>query len=163
MTTKAHQEAARARLAELETKGKGRLTPDMVVADARRPASPLHSFFEWDDGKAAQAWRIEQARDLIRTVMVVVTTDKRSVSVVAYIRDPDQEAGDQGYVSTLRLMNDKDRARSALVEEFSRAAAVMRRARELAVAFSLQDETDRITRRIETVKKRAEGRPERRQ
>jgi sugar-specific transcriptional regulator TrmB len=130
-----------------------------VVADAKRRDSPLHSYFEWDNGKAAHAWRIEQARTLIRTVMVVVRTEKQSVSVVAYVRDPDQESGDQGYVSTLKLLDDKDLARSALVEEFSRAASVMRRARELAIAFALEGDVDSITRKIEVTRKRAETRP----
>jgi hypothetical protein len=154
MTTKQEQVAIHRRLQELESKRRGVLTPDAVVADAKSKKSPLHSYFEWDNGKAGHAWRIEQARTLIRSVMVVVRTDKQSVSIVAYVRDPDQEAGDQGYVSTLRLLDDKDRARAALVEEFSRAAAVMRRARELATAFALEPNVDDITRRIERVAKR---------
>ena len=154
MTTRQDSEAMRERLARLESKGKGVLTPDMVVEDAKRESSPLHSYFEWDNGKAAHAYRIEQARTLIRSVMVVVKTEKQSVSVVAYVRNPDQESGDQGYVSTLRLLNDKDRARDALVEEFSRASGVMRRARELAIAFSLEADVDSITRKIERVKKK---------
>lgn len=44
-----------------------------AVVDAARPrGSSLHRFFEWDDGKAAQKFRIEQARWLVRSVRVVV-------------------------------------------------------------------------------------------
>jgi len=152
---KIEQEAIRVRLAELEAKGKGTLTPDAVIADARKSSSPLHACFEWDDGKAAQAWRIEQARGLIRSVRVVITTDESSVTVVAYVRDPEQAPGEQGYTSTVRLRDDKDRARAVLVEEFSRAGAALRRARELAIAFALEKVVDQISTRIERVKKKA--------
>lgn len=49
----------------------GRLTPALVVDEARDPDHPLHGRFEWDDDRAAEAWRREQAHDLIRSVKVV--------------------------------------------------------------------------------------------
>lgn len=50
----------------------GTLTPTLVV-DAARPADhPLHDRFEWDDAIAGEAWRREQAQQLIRSVRVVV-------------------------------------------------------------------------------------------
>lgn len=149
MTTKEQQEAIRARLSELEAKGKGRLTPDMVLSDARKPTSPLHSYFEWDNLKAADSWRLEQARALIRSITVVITTERNSVSVVGYVRDPDMPHGEQGYTSVARIRTDKDRARDVLVDEFSRAAAALRRARELAIAFNLERDVDAVTKKIE--------------
>lgn len=53
----------------------GELTPPDVVADARNPNSPLHSFFEWDDGEAAEQYRLSQARGLIRAVVAVYVSD----------------------------------------------------------------------------------------
>lgn len=44
----------------------GALTPQLVVDVARDPAHPLHSRFEWNDAVAGEAWRREQAHDLIR-------------------------------------------------------------------------------------------------
>lgn len=32
----------------------GRLTPEIVVSDARKKDSPLNGYFEWDIKKAAQ-------------------------------------------------------------------------------------------------------------
>jgi hypothetical protein len=49
----------------------GRLTPAHVV-DAARPADhPLHERFEWDNAVAGEAYRLDQARRLIRSVRVV--------------------------------------------------------------------------------------------
>lgn len=54
--------------------GDGKNRPKLSdVVDAARPKeSPLHRFFEWDNGKAARKFRIEQARWLVRSVRVVV-------------------------------------------------------------------------------------------
>lgn len=48
----------------------GELTPAKVVEEARPVDHPLHSRFEWDDSVAAEAWRREQAHELIRSVRV---------------------------------------------------------------------------------------------
>lgn len=50
----------------------GTVTPELVVRDARSAASPLHSFFEWDNARAAGQFRITQARYLIRSIELVV-------------------------------------------------------------------------------------------
>lgn len=54
----------------------GELTPEDILKDARNPNSPLHSFFEWDDGLAAEQHRLQQARGLIRAVVAVYLPDE---------------------------------------------------------------------------------------
>lgn len=49
----------------------GRLTPALVVDAARPKSHPLHSRFDWDNRTAGEAWRREQASQLIRSVRVV--------------------------------------------------------------------------------------------
>ncbi|MER9355563.1 hypothetical protein NKI61_20035 [Mesorhizobium sp. M0514] len=56
---------------------KGELTPQDVLADARHDNSPLHSFFEWDDGAAAEQHRLAQARGLIRSVVAIYVDEER--------------------------------------------------------------------------------------
>ena len=48
----------------------GRLTSELVVNESRKQSAPLHSYFEWDDRKAAEAYRRKQAGTLIRAVVV---------------------------------------------------------------------------------------------
>lgn len=48
----------------------GKLTPKIVVDEARDPNHPLHNRFEWDDGVAAEKYREDQARGLIRLLRV---------------------------------------------------------------------------------------------
>lgn len=47
-----------------------RLTPRLVLETARNPEHPLHSRFEWNDGVAAEKYRLDQARTLIAVVKV---------------------------------------------------------------------------------------------
>lgn len=61
----------------LRKQEKGELTPEDVLKDARNNNSPLHSFFEWDDGEAAEQYRLQQARHLIRSVVAVYVDDEK--------------------------------------------------------------------------------------
>lgn len=47
-----------------------KLTPSIVLDEARDPNHPLHSRFEWDDAVAGEAWRKEQAHRLIASAYV---------------------------------------------------------------------------------------------
>lgn len=163
MMTKVDREAVRAALEALTAENDEVLLPDAIVAAAKKKDSVLHPLFEWNDSKAAHAHRIDQARALVRTIKIDITTETTTVQTVAYIRNPDAEPEDQGYVSVMRLLREPDRARAALVAEFSRAAAALRRARELAIAFDMAGELDALTESIELVRTKVEARVESRQ
>jgi hypothetical protein len=51
----------------------GELTPEAVVQSAKPKSSPLHALFEWDDKKAGQEYRLQQAGILIRSIVVTIT------------------------------------------------------------------------------------------
>lgn len=150
-------EELQAALREIAAANAGRLTPETVVDIARSEASPLHRYFEWDTAKAAEAYRLDQARTLIRSVRVEIHTESRVIRTVAYVRDPRLPHDEQGYVAVAEIRGDADLAREALLSEFSRAASVLGRARELAAAFGLADQVERIERSVMRVKKRAES------
>lgn len=54
----------------------GRVTANELVSAARAKRSPIHGYFEWDDVRAADEFRLEQARDYLRSIEVVVQTKK---------------------------------------------------------------------------------------
>lgn len=54
----------------------GEITPRIVVDDAENPRSPLHPCFEWDDEKAADGYRLAQARKLIGSIVVAQFEDQ---------------------------------------------------------------------------------------
>jgi len=122
----------------------GTITPAIVVADARRKDSPLHRCFEWDIKKAAHKHWLEQARNLIRQVRVVVKNDSVTLSAPFFVRDPRAPDHTQGYVSTQLLRDDSDLARDVIVAEAVRAAAAIRRMREVAAAVNESAAVDGI-------------------
>lgn len=140
-----------AELTRLAKANAGRLTPDNVVDAAQDEASPLHQCFEWDNDAAAHMFRVEQARHLIRSVRVDVTTSHHTVRVPAFVHDPECERGEQGYVSIRQLSFDEDKSREVVIAEFSRAASALRRARAVAMALGIEEQIDDISDQIKRV------------
>lgn len=138
----------RARLIAIENARGGRLRPEDVLADAQDEDSPLHDQFQWDDQKAGHAWRIAQARELITSIKVTVTTETRSVRSVCYVHDPSLPSGEQGYVSIRRLQSDEEMTRKALCDEFRRAGDLLMRARTLAVALGAEAEIEQLIKSV---------------
>ena len=124
------------RLESIRKGNKGRLTPAMVVDDARPKMSPLHNAFEWDDTKAAAGFRLVQAGDLIRCIIVVTDEAPDAPPVRAFVNI---ETDDRHYTSIQHAMSDKDlrlqvvnRAMSELTQWETR----YRDLKELAVVFA---------------------------
>ena len=90
---------------ELQTLIKdGRLNPEDVVDAARNPNSSLHSYFTWDDTEAAAAFRLQEARALIKRVKVnVVRTDDTIVHVPSFIRSSEGK----GYQNIAVMLTNK--------------------------------------------------------
>ena len=139
----------------------GVLTPDAVVEDAKSKDSPLHEHFDWSDSVAGAKWRLMQAREIIRSVRIEVRTETKMLKAIAYVRDPASEPKEQGYVATADLRKNHDLGREALLYELARAVAAMRRARELSVAFGLEDEVDLFLNGVETFQRPLAARLER--
>ncbi len=142
-------------LESIAAKRNGRLTADDVVADAKRKDSPLHSLFEWDVKKAAAQHWVDTARTLISSVEVKVTMDHITVRAPFYVRDPSAKSDEQGYIAVSALSHDHDAARVTIVNEFQRAADMLRRARHLAIALGLESEIDFVVSRIVDLRDRA--------
>lgn len=58
-------------LERIRVKDGGELRTAAVVDAARPEAAPLHPAFEWDDEAAAEEWRLHQARNLVRSVVII--------------------------------------------------------------------------------------------
>lgn len=79
-------------LEALRAKHGGELTPHQVLEDAREEQSPLHQYFTWSDSEAAEQFRLEQARLLIRTVVAIYKDDRQEMRQRAYVHVRTQEA-----------------------------------------------------------------------
>lgn len=120
----------------------GVVTPEEIVEVARNPKHPLHDAFEWDDSIAAEKWRLDQARVLIRTVQVVITVRDIEITGQGLIRDPRAEGKDQGYVLVERIRSNAEQAQRAMENELIRVSSSAARAREIAFGLGLQSEIE---------------------
>lgn len=120
----------------------GRLTPDLVLADARSAASPLHSLFDWDMERAAAREWVRTARLIIGAVRIETIVNHFEVELPAYLRDRDVPTRHQGYVSVARLQTDPIAAAQTMEYEIARAKAGILRARAVALALGLESAVD---------------------
>lgn len=54
----------------------GELNPSYLVDESRAESAPLHGCFEWRDDVAAEEYRKDQARHMMRNITVVSSTEK---------------------------------------------------------------------------------------
>ena len=93
----------------------GNLTPDALV-DANRPEdAPLHKDFEWDDKVAAEEYRRDQARYIIRSVSIV-TEEVPSTPIRAYYHTDGDAAKPYQDVKTILRTNGEWLLRRAYAE-----------------------------------------------
>jgi hypothetical protein len=148
-------------LRKLETSGGG-LRPADVVRAARKSRSPLHPFFEWDNTAAAEKYRLEQARSLIRCITVIYDKAPTAEPVRGYqhlrveVEEP-EEAEALPYHSTIRVMSDA-KYREALVREalqdFEEWRTRYQSLRELAAIFTA---AEKVTRSLKQKRGRKTG------
>lgn len=71
-----------------------------IVARAQADDSAMHPYFEWNDAIAGEQWRVDQARELTRAIVIVVadvatetehTTDQRAF--IALYHGTNEQAG----------------------------------------------------------------------
>lgn len=108
------------RIAELKSVAKhhgGILQAADVVEFARNPKTALHSIFEWNDGKAAELYRMEQARQLLRVTVELISVRNEDMSVRVFFSPGGNRKGDDngGYQVTARLLESKE-GRAAILE-----------------------------------------------
>lgn len=93
-------------LEDIRVKNDGHLTPETVLKAAKRKSHPLYSQFEWDDAVAAGKYRLDEARYLIRSVVVKVEgrEDRAPVRAFVSVGPPNQSS----YTSVQVAMSDFD-------------------------------------------------------
>lgn len=57
-------------------KAEGNLSPRLIVEKAKDKNSPLHKYFEWNDSKAGEGYRLWQARMLINRITITISGEQ---------------------------------------------------------------------------------------
>jgi len=119
----------------------GLASPQAIVDHARPKRNPLHKAFEWDDSKAAEAFRRDQARNLVAN-FTLVFEDGRSAPAMVNVTINKQ----RGYKPTQEALDDMDLRRQVLKQALSQLLSLEARYRsltELAGIFSAVHEKAR--------------------
>jgi hypothetical protein len=133
----------------------GRLDPVELENLARRADNPLHPYLEWDDKVAGRKFRVEQIKELIKSVKVERTTTERTITVRQYHDDPTRTADQSRYISAEALKKE-DLEREALIGLFKQAGTLLKRARDAAVVFGMADDVTKLEEQFASVQVRIE-------
>jgi hypothetical protein len=106
------------RIAELRERFGGGITPTQIVDEARRKTSPIHNAFEWSDTKAAEAYRLVQARMLIGAIVIVRDgSEPDEPKIIQANVSVNTESG-RKYVSIQRAMSEAQLREQVLDEAY---------------------------------------------
>lgn len=83
-------------LTDMARRNGGVLKVDDVLNEARREDSILHKHFEWDNTKAAESYRKDQARALIQRCKITLV-EAEAVSIRAFVSLPTDRDSGGGY------------------------------------------------------------------
>lgn len=141
---KADPQKIGAALAKITEQQKGRLTPPAVVDAARDNRHPLHKFFEWDDAIAAESFRLDQARTLIRSIRLVGEDDIEAPPAFLSVADK----GGTSYRTYAEVMDSADLQNTVLAAAERDLAAFEKRYRQLAdICEVIRDAREKIAAR----------------
>lgn len=112
-------------LEKVAKKHEGVLTAGVVVDAARSNKSIIHGEFEWDNEVAAEDYRKEQARLLLRSLVTVQTVGKTEQAVRTYFVVHEGES--RAYVPTLRILSDTEMRGELLSEALSALKSLQRK------------------------------------
>jgi hypothetical protein len=128
----------------------GDLNAEWVVRAARRKDSPLHACFNWDDKAAAHEYRKEQARSLIRSIIVDEERNGETYEVPYF---PHVEAADERppeYITITDLMEGPVERRDRYLD------LVLREAEAFMRKHAAVSELSGVFRAIQTARRRFE-------
>ena len=85
-------------------KKSGSITPTMLVKKAKAKSSPIHNCFTWDDKKAGKLRRLDEARYLLRTIIIEIEAEEEPIITRAFVNISD----DSEYTTVKAAMSNKE-------------------------------------------------------
>lgn len=104
---------------EISAIGEAPTAADIVDA-ARNEDSELHKCFEWDDSRAAELWRLKQARDVVHHLVYVeekIPVDRPEIRI-RYMDNTER-----GYKETKKIVRNEDSYKALLAQAYSELRA----------------------------------------
>lgn len=112
---------------KLEKENEGALLPSTIVRAAKPKNSKLHPCFEWDNRKAADAYRENQARELLRKITIVYIDDNDKKDEIRAFHNIKHENNESYYTSIERVVNDEELQENVLDQIKAELIAIKRK------------------------------------
>lgn len=127
-------------LTQLAAKGKSDVRA--IVAEAQKPTSPLHPYFEWDDAAAATAYRMKTATKIAQSILVTVvmrdgTEQSTRAFLPVYVDIAGRRSRSRHYLPIEVVQKTPDYASQAITEARRQLKAWVTRYREYEAAFGV--------------------------
>ena len=117
----------------------GGIAPAKAIVEAARPKrSQLHKAFEWDDGKAAEKYRLTQARQLVNHFELVFE-DGHTAPAFVSVSVGDKGSRRRGYMGAEEAMNDGDLRIQVLKQALTQLLALETRYKALVELAGIFD------------------------
>lgn len=144
LVRKSHKERVREELEQLRINNGGEFVAPAVVVDyaKRNKRSALHKEFEWNNTKAAQQFRLEQARHLIRLYVNVIETENGDIPARMYVsleRDRKRSGGYRTLTSVMTNAELRAQLLQQALDELQRVRRKYQTLQELAPIFAAMD------------------------
>lgn len=111
------------------------VTAENLLDSARPESSVMHPCFEWNDAVAAEKFRLQEARNIIGSLVKVVVDKgrKQPMERTAYVNiNPDRGFGSKGrYIPIEKAMSDRETRGIVLGRALAELVAFQRKYREL--------------------------------
>lgn len=127
----------------------GLLYEEIIVAAATSEGSPLHAAFTWDDSAAAEKWRLEEARTLIRRVYVrVERPESEPVTLRMYASLGTDRLAGGGYRAISDILSDSERCAELLKTALAELQAMQARYSTLAELAPVFEATEKVKQQV---------------
>lgn len=95
--------------------------PEQVLAKAKDKQSELHKCFDWNDSSAAEKYRIEQAKSVIRHLIVIQKDDEdeKTEPVQFRVMMKNERTHGSGYKQTIVMVRDEDEYKKLLENAYA--------------------------------------------
>lgn len=94
----------------------GNCTAEEVVDVAKSSRSPIHKYFDWDDTSAARKYRLQQAGQMIRCVVLNIEDSDNEIPKMVSIKFETNHGIKRSYVNTEKAFNIPDAMDQVLAE-----------------------------------------------
>ena len=99
------------------------VTPRQVVEKAESESSELHKCFTWDDTEAAGLWRLKEAREVMRQLIVITRPDpeepeEEKEPVQFRLLMKNDSSRNSGYKQTIVMVRDEDEYQKLLNQAY---------------------------------------------